>query len=97
VGVVVEPLLAELLDEFDFMLNFLKLSPCECDELESDGMNFKPTIMSPRYVVTSSKGSLCFGENSFNENPRKFSQKNSPFPAVDTTAVGDYRTPYSAD
>lgn len=53
------PLLAELFEEFDFMLNFLKLSPWEWEEPESDGMNLSPTIMSPRYVVTSSNGSLC--------------------------------------
>lgn len=57
VGGALFPLVA---DEFDFMLNFLRLRPCEWDEPdESDpGMNFNPTIMSPRYVVTSSKGSL---------------------------------------
>lgn len=47
-----EPLLLpELLaDELDLILNFLKLNPCECDELDDSlpGINFKPTIMSPR-------------------------------------------------
>lgn len=57
----VDPLFALVVDEFDLMLNFRRLRPCECDELESAaGMNFKPTIISPRYVVTSSNGSLCF-------------------------------------
>jgi hypothetical protein len=45
-----EPLLALLAEEFDLMLNFRRLRPCECDELDESepGMNFKPTMMSPR-------------------------------------------------
>lgn len=61
------PLFALFDEEFDLILNFLKLSPCdEYDEPDDDdsvpGTNFKPTIISPRYVVTSSKGSLCVME-----------------------------------
>ena len=50
VGPEGEPLLALFADEFDLMLNFLKLRPCEWDEPdESDpGINFSPTMMSPR-------------------------------------------------
>lgn len=53
-------LLALVADEFDLILNLRKLSPCEPDEPDDSlpGMNFKPTIISPRYVVTSSNGSL---------------------------------------
>lgn len=53
--------LRELVD--DFMLpNFRKpllIDDLEkCDDFESGGTNFKPTIMSPRYVERSSNGSL---------------------------------------
>lgn len=35
---------------------------CFADDVaDSGGINFKPTMMSPRYVVTSSKGSLYVG------------------------------------
>lgn len=30
----------------------------KCDDFESGGTNFRPTIMSPRYVDRSSNGSL---------------------------------------
>lgn len=45
-----EPLLALFDDEFDLILNLRRLRPWECDEpIESaPGMNFKPTIISPR-------------------------------------------------
>lgn len=50
VGPVDEPLLALLDDELDLMLNFRRLRPCECEEPEESapGMNFRPTMMSPR-------------------------------------------------
>lgn len=46
----VEPLLALLAEEFDLMLNFLRLSPCEWDDPDKSepGINFNPTIISPR-------------------------------------------------
>lgn len=53
--------LRELVD--DFMLPNLRkpllMDDLEkCDVFESGGTNFKPTIMSPRYVERSSNGSL---------------------------------------
>lgn len=44
--------------KLDLKLNFLDMIPWDDVEFpESRGMNFKPTITSPRYVATSSKGS----------------------------------------
>jgi hypothetical protein len=44
------PPLPLLTEEFDLMLNFRRLRPCECVEPEESapGMNFRPTMMSPR-------------------------------------------------
>lgn len=51
-------------DDDDFMLpnfrNPLLIDDLEkCDVFVSGGMNFKPTIISPRFVEISSNGSLC--------------------------------------
>lgn len=45
-----DPLLALVAEEFDLMLNFRRLKPCEWDEPDESapGMNFSPTMMSPR-------------------------------------------------
>lgn len=58
--------LRELVD--DFMLPNLRkpllIDDLEkCDDFESGGTNFKPTIMSPRYVVEMSSNGSLYGKS----------------------------------
>lgn len=47
----------------------------KCDDFESGGTNFKPTIMSPRYVERSSNGSLYEMKNILSQEKKKQEKK----------------------
>lgn len=67
----------------------------------SGGMYFRPTTISPRYVATSSKGSLCEnekrGESIIEKIYNKVCHAHLPALAADTTAIVDYQRRDPAD
>lgn len=72
--------LREPLDDFMLPPNLRKpllIDDLEkCDDFESGGTNFKPTIMSPRYVERSSNGSLYEMKNIFPKKKKNKKEKN---------------------
>lgn len=84
--------LRELVD--DLMLpNFRKpllIDDLEkCDVFESGGTNFKPTIMSPRYVERSSNGSL-YEKNTLKGQKKQKNTNNNHIQWVSTSKNTDF-------